>query len=337
VLRSLVQPYDGWTDLRVLPAPVNVDGGWTDSVAVTPDGCHLWFGYSRNDFTEFFAGVNQMPPHVVLDPSGPVRPGMTGTTFQIFRADLSSAGWSETYWSNNDPAKLFASASVNAAQDLLVFSNFVGAASISELQYSALSNGAWSAPTPLPHYAASPAPGEVGINTSCDGGDDNGFIIGSLAAQVTLFWESRRSSPDGSACGSNRHLYRSIYTSGVGWSAIAPIPGLNELAAPESDDSQVSFAPDASDAYWTSIRSYQGVPTYGIFTAHLDGSSYAGAHPIVVPTSMSPFANKLVILGELNVATLPQGRIGYFMCGVAQTDDPHAQVVLQVCRMKQPI
>jgi len=77
--------------------PLNVTGGWTDSVAVISDVCHLWFGYSRYDFGRLFAAINATPPTVVFDPAGPARPGVTGDRFQLFHADLTPAGWTETY------------------------------------------------------------------------------------------------------------------------------------------------------------------------------------------------------------------------------------------------
>lgn len=39
--------FEGWTDLRVLDAPVNVTGGWTDSVFVANNGMSLYFAYTR--------------------------------------------------------------------------------------------------------------------------------------------------------------------------------------------------------------------------------------------------------------------------------------------------
>lgn len=53
---------EGWQDLREVPAPVNVTGGWTDSAMVTADGQRLYFGYTRYDFWQFYSsgGVNQV-------------------------------------------------------------------------------------------------------------------------------------------------------------------------------------------------------------------------------------------------------------------------------------
>ncbi len=38
-----VTALDGWEPLRVLPAPVNIDGGWTDSVTVNSKGNRVYF------------------------------------------------------------------------------------------------------------------------------------------------------------------------------------------------------------------------------------------------------------------------------------------------------
>ena len=56
---------DGWTDLREVPAPVNMSGASTDSVAVSADGTHLFFGYGRWDFPAFYDSNN-----TVLNPTG---------------------------------------------------------------------------------------------------------------------------------------------------------------------------------------------------------------------------------------------------------------------------
>jgi hypothetical protein len=34
-------------------------------------------------------------------------------------------------------------------------------------------------------------------------------------------------------------------------------------------------------------------------------------------------------------AELPEGLIGYLMCGIAQSEDPN-EIVLSVCRMRKP-
>jgi hypothetical protein len=319
--------YDGWQDLRMVPAPVNVSGGWTDSVAVTPDGLHLYFGYSRYDFTKFFKSVKAGGP-VVLDPSGPPRTGMTGNAFKIFRADLESGAWTVSFHPVNDPNGDIseASASPSAGGDLLVWSRF-DAGGVATLFLSNFSGGKWGPPLELP--AGTP----VKINGGCsDGGDDNGFWLGSPGGKMTLVWESHRATPDASTCGKERHLYRSAYD-GVTWSSIEPVPGLDIFGG--SDDSQVSFSPDAKNAYWTSVRLVNATPTYGLFTADFDGAAYTNVRLVATPIVTPPYTGNVVILGELNVADLPEGKIGYFMCGIAQSEDPN-EIALSVCRMRKP-
>lgn len=332
---------DGWKDLRYVPAPVNVSGGWTDSVAVTPDGRHLYFGYSRYDFALFNISVRDTPSSLVFDVTGPARLGVTADVFKIFRADLAGAGWTLAYPDVNDPdpAVSEASASVNEAQDLMVYSEFA-ANGDATLYAATLSGGSWSSLGALSSYGD---PSGIYINdaANCPGesGDDNGFIIGNYSSQVTLYWESHRGSVDGTTCGGKRHIYQSTFTNATGtWSTIQIVPGLADLADPnfgESDDSQVSFSPDGATAYWTSIRTYSGTPTYGIFTADWDGSAYTNVRLIVNHTTSPPNTGNLLAQGELNVAEVPEGWIGYFMCGVAQSEDDH-DLVLSVCRMRKP-
>jgi hypothetical protein len=304
---------DGWTDLRVVPSPVNVCGGWTDSVAVTPDGLHLYFGYTRNGFTEFFRNFSTVV-------TGPLREGMTDPWFHIFRADLGPGGWTVHYPNVNTPQNgttLFgqASASVNQTGDLMVFSQFDNTG-LAILNYSTLVSGSWTTAVALP--GASPI-----INSGCaGGGDDNGFVVGSLGTGVVLSWESHRLAVDGSTCGGGRHLYQATYAASA-WSAIQAVPGLNDLVTvPNSDDSQVSFTPDGLTAYWTSQRMYLGTAAYGVFTADWDGvtSSYINVRPVARPTYPGPFAGKAVLVGEANVATTASGLLLYMMCGIANSD-----------------
>src|SRR5262249_49655408 len=154
------------------------------------------------------------------------------------------------------------------------------------LYFSELSSGSWTTAAPLPSYSATPALGEVGINSGCSGGgDDNGFVVGDLSGNVTLYWESHRGADDGSACGGARHLYQSTFEPLTNsWTDIQAVPGINatpDLAVDSPpDDSQISLTPDKATAYWTSVRSYNSALTYGIFTATWDAvnSTYANVH-----------------------------------------------------------
>jgi WD40-like Beta Propeller Repeat len=338
---------DGWTDLRFVPAPVNVTGGWTDSVAVTPDGAALYFGYTQTDFTSFFKSTTSPP--VVENFTGPVRTTlMTDPYFHIFRADLSSSGWTVSYPSVNivqGTAPLYgqASASVNQNEDLMVYSQF-DLAGNGTLEDSILSAGTWSAGAPLP--SATPM-----INNVCAAGDnDNGFVLGDLTptVNVTLIWESYRGDPTGATCGTERHLYQSTFSGATlataTWSGIIPVPGLADEASPtHSDDSQVSFTPDGQTVYWTSKRYYQGNYIYGVFTANLMGGVYQNIRPVVLPTSTSgrPYTGKLVLIGEANPALLTQGQRLYMMCGISNSDSVDSNgfpndIRLQICTAHNP-
>ena len=69
--------FEGWSDLRVLDAPVNVSGGWTDSVFVGNNGMSLYFAYTRFETSV----VMDSGTYVV---TGPTRNNMTGNYFKNF-------------------------------------------------------------------------------------------------------------------------------------------------------------------------------------------------------------------------------------------------------------
>ncbi|MBI3896959.1 MAG: hypothetical protein HY308_01525 [Gammaproteobacteria bacterium] len=84
---------EGWEDLREVPAPVNINGGWTDSVMVSASGRSLYFAYTRYDFDQFYRSGG-----TVWTVTGPARSAqMTGNEFKIFRADLTATGWDVNY------------------------------------------------------------------------------------------------------------------------------------------------------------------------------------------------------------------------------------------------
>ena len=305
---------DGWTDLREVPAPVNISGGWTDSVAVSASGTTLFFGYGRWDFPEFYNSNS-----TVFNPTGPLRPGMTGDYFKMFRADLGINGWTVSYVPFNGASTVdeFA-ASPNVAEDVIVFIRFVGGTG--DIYYTLKTADTWSTPIALPSFPP--------INTPCN--DDNPFVVGSLAAGLTLYFESNRVDPGGTTCGSIRHVYYTEYSpaGGGSFSAVQLVPGLNGAGASD-EDTQPFVTPDKSKAYWTGIRS----AAYGVFSADLSGGNYVNVHPVAVPTSASPFTGNTVLIGEANVAEVPQGWLMYMMCGIAQSESggQPRDVQLKVC------
>jgi hypothetical protein len=81
---------DGWGDLHELPAPVQTDGGWTDSLMAAPSGLKLYYAYERYDFFDFY--ISNGAQQTVTGPAN----GLSGNTFKIFEADrIGMDGWIE--------------------------------------------------------------------------------------------------------------------------------------------------------------------------------------------------------------------------------------------------
>lgn len=286
----------GWGDLRALPPPVQIQGGWTDSLMADPSGLKLYFTYARYDFFDFY--ISNGAQQTVTGPAE----GLTGDTFKIFEADLGSDGWSVALSPVNspDPSIVEASPAANASGDLMVYSEFNPLSGRSSLYYSSLINGSWTAGVYL------------GINSAaCN--DDNAKIVGELTTTVAVYFESNRASADGSGstCNATRQLYTTTYSNGS-FTPVKPVPG---IAVAGSDDSQPFITADQKTLYWTSIRN----GTYGIFTATRgsDGS-FGGIHAIATPTLVAPFRGKVALIGEASVVSLPQGKLLYMMCGEAE-------------------
>lgn len=310
--------HDGWRDLREAPPPVNVSGGWTDSVFVTRNGRRLLYGYSRYDFWAFYLSVSTPTvAGVQFVPSGPFRPGMTGDAFKIFQADLRPDGWRQTFHPiNSDPDLSEASAAVNTAEDLMVFSRFPTGLPRA-VYYSSKTTAGWSTPAPVP-----------GINSACD--DDNGFVIGDLQRGTTFYFESTRVDPAASACGAQHRLFRAHFPPGAPHTGVSLVPGLAG-----GDDSQPFISPDQKQIYWTSVRDGQ----YGVFTADLQpNGDYGDIRPVLTGTTAPPFAGRLVLMGEANIARVPQGELMYLMCGIAESESGGypTEVRLAVCVARRP-
>ncbi|HEX4417734.1 MAG TPA: hypothetical protein VH165_07535 [Kofleriaceae bacterium] len=310
---------DGWTDLRALPAPLAIQGGWTDSLFALPDGLHLRFAYEPTDFFQFFHsnGATQVI-------TGPQLLGMTGTTFKLFDATLTSSGWSIATdpAGSPDPTIVEASPATNASDDLLVFTRFDAGTGRARLYYSSFAGGVWSAAAALPINSA-----------SCN--DDNAKIVGELATSVTIYFESNRAdlAGTGPTCG-QRTLYTTTYANG----AFTPVARVAGIATADSDDNQ-PFTADQQTLYWTSVRSN----SYGIFTASRGTNGAFGAiHQIVTPTFVPPVVGKLVLVGEASVVNRPQGQLLYLMCGVAynehggDTFDDADDIHLMPCVARRP-
>jgi hypothetical protein len=275
---------DGWTDLRALPAPMQIAGGWTDSLFATPDGLHLRFAYQPVDFSDFFISNGSAS---VL--TGSALAGDTSSTFQLFDATLTGSGWVIAADPVDDMAIAMASPASNASDDLLVFTEFEGP---TRLYYSSYGSGAWSSPQLVP----------IGSGAA---NDDNAKIYGELSTSVAIYFESNRGSA------AQRTLYQTTYAG----SAFTPVTRLAGIAAGSSDDSQPFLTADQQMLYFTSLRDQ-----YGVFAATRgsDGS-WSDVHIVAEPTvDPTMFAGNVAIIGEASVVTTPEGDLLYMMCGVAE-------------------
>jgi hypothetical protein len=306
---------DGWTDLRALPAPLAIQGGWTDSLFAQTEGLHLRFGYEPADFYQFYKSQTQVI-------TGPELLGETGDTFQLFDATLTTTGWTIAIDPVGTPGFVEASPATNASGDLLVFTRFELPSGHAVLYFSSFVNNAWTAPAPL------------AINSgSCN--TDNAKLVGELATGVTVYFESNRGNADGTAttCG-QRTVYMTTLTGGS-VSPVVPIPG---IATADSDDTQ-PFTADQDTLYWASQRA----GTYGLYTAtHQLNGLYGNVHQIITPTLAPPVSGKLVFIGEASIVETPEGSLLYLMCGVAYNEQGGAtyfdadNIRLQPCVARRP-
>ncbi|MGH8371555.1 MAG: hypothetical protein ACRETO_02330 [Gammaproteobacteria bacterium] len=287
---------DGWGELHELPAPVQTQGGWTDSLMAAPSGLKLYYAYSRYDFFDFY--ISNGAQQTVTGPAN----GLSGNTFKIFEADLSASGWTAALSSMNssDPSIVEASPAVNVSGDLMIYTQFNTYTGRASLYYANLSNGTW-------------VPGGIlGFNSeACN--DDNAKIVGEMTTTVTIYFESNRANDagTGTSCNTNRNLYYTTYSNGS-FTPVKPVPG---IAVSGSDDSQPFITADQNTLYWTSVRN----GTYGIFTAtRQNDGSFGNIHAIATPTLAAPFSGKIALLGEASVVSLSQGKLLYMMCGEAE-------------------
>ncbi|HEY1550068.1 MAG TPA: hypothetical protein VGG28_19710 [Kofleriaceae bacterium] len=276
---------DGWTDLRALPAPMQIAGGWTDSLFATPDGVHLRFAYQPVDFFDFF---NTMGSDVEL--TGSALAGDSSATFQMFDAALTGSGWTITADPVDVPSLTMCSPASNASDDLLVFTEFA-ASGQSTLYYSSFANAAWSPPQAVP----------IGSGGAYD---DNAKIDGELSGSVAVYFESNRGSA----------MQRTLYTTTYAGSAFSPVTSMG-VATTNSDDSQPFVTADQQTLYFTSVRD----TGYGVFAATRAGSAWTNIHPVAIPTTdPTKYAGNVTILGEASVVTTPEGELLYMMCGLAE-------------------
>lgn len=315
---------EGWTDARLVAAPVNVPGrgGWTDSVTVSRDGRRLYFGYTKWDYFTFESSQK-------FSTTGRDRtPAYSGNELQIFQADLTPTGWTVSHHPVNATSKLsMASMGLNSREDAMVFNTYQFSPGYrTTMRLATRAGGSWS------DAGALPPP----INSSAGCLDDNGYIVGTLAGGATLYFESTRRKLDGSSCGKERHLYFASYRDGA-WSGVQEVAGVNSTGKGDSD-MQPFLSEDLSRIYWLGSRPSQG--KYGLFAADGNGRSFANARMVVgIRTFTKPWAGKVVRIGEPNVAVLPQGMVMYFMCGIAEGDTWRGEpdnIQYRVCFARKP-
>lgn len=318
--------FEGWSDLRVLDAPVNVTGGWTDSVFVANNGLSLYFAYTRFAFSD----VADSGSYVV---TGPAREGMTGNHFKNFKAELTSGGWAVSLLPpqfNTDPNAHESSLSANAAEDLIVWVKWDSVPLKANMYFSTKNaDGTWTAGQLIPAPAQSP---------NCS--NDNPFVVGSVATGIDLYFESDRIDLTCTAGNGKRHIYHSYYDPLTQtFSTVDKVAGLNGTESLD-EDMQVHITADKKQAYWTATRySSAGVALdYGIYTADRVGNAYMNPRPILRPSFLPPYTGMLTFPGEANVVELPQGWMIYMICGIAQNESatPSKGATLKVCRMKKP-
>ena len=204
---------DGWYDLRELPAPVNIPGGWTDSAAISNDGLSLYFSYTRFSFA-------QLVEDSMYNATGAARVGMTGNYFKMFRADLTSSGWNVNYLPfNRDPGTHESSQSANVNQNLIAFVRWT-TTNIASLYFSSKGNdGVWSEPLALPTTV---------FGTLCS--NDNPFIVGDLSSTVDIYFESDRSNLACTGKQARKHIYHTRYTAASdSYSSIEKVVGINGI------------------------------------------------------------------------------------------------------------
>ena len=317
-----ITTFEGWSTPRFVSAPVNYPqlGGWTDSVTVSRDGLHLFFGYTKNDYSIFETTF-------ALQPTGPSRTSENTTdSFQIFEASLQSTGFSVAYHPvNPGPTVWPASPGVNATQDVMAYTTFQFTPSYrTEILLARKVSGSWQQLGSL----AAPVNG-LG---HCD--DDNAFIIGDMN-NATIYFESKRTNLAGTTCGSKIRLYYSTVTNGA-LSPAQEVPGVNGTGSDSTDtDTQIALSENKSTAYWTSIRDNK----YGFFTADWNGTTFGNVRPMMLTNTFTPpFLNKIVRLGEPSITELPEGHIMYFMCAIAKEEGPSgpSQIQMRICFSKKP-
>lgn len=101
------------------------------------------------------------------------------------------------------------------------------------------------------------------------------------------------------------------------------------------DDTQVFVSPDQKEIFFTSVRNGQ----YGVFTATLQpGGDFGDIRPVITGTTAPPYTGRVVLMGEANVARVPQGELMYLMVGVAESESGGSptEVRLKIAQARRP-
>ena len=310
---------EGWEQARLLPPPLNIEGGWTDSISAMSNGKEMLFAYSKIDFSKFHYSHGQ-----IRELSGRDRPEQFGERFKIFQASFKNSEWKIFLHPANvlNPNLDLTSPSLNDNQDVIMFAMWgENGRSDSDLYFSKLIEGTWGRHDPLP------------FNSMCD--DDNPFALGSFNSKISIYFESKRIDPDASSCGMKRRLYYAIYENNK-FGPVMEIPEVNGLSSGD-DDSQPMLTPDDNRIFWTGIRENE---SYGIYTAEKNSKGiFENVRPIIEPQFQGPFVGNVVLVGEPNLVEFEEGEMLLFMCGVATSESNGSPTGadLKICASKRKI
>jgi hypothetical protein len=281
--------FEGWTDPRALPEPVNTSG-WEDSAYISSDGTTLYFGYTAYDY-------HQLQAHKRLV-TGPNRPGQSGPAFDIYSARFADGAWRVTHSTVNSPDPNLHEAAIGVNRDgsLMAFVRFDPEGDI----YLVRRDGAdWGRPARLP----SP------VNTPCV--EDNPHL--SPDGDV-LYFDSNRGDPRGLTCLEERggNSRRTIYVArreGGRWSVPEP---LREAPNETRVRWQVFLTEDARYVYWSGLDpDCRAVVCISRAERQSDGS-YRGRTIIAEPAPPQDGRfGEVIALGEVSITA--DGRFLYFV------------------------
>jgi hypothetical protein len=296
-----LQLFDGWTDPRALPAPVNTVG-WEEASQISASGTRLYFSYTPADFTALVAGV----PVLV----GPRRPGENRDGLQLFEATFDAGPWVVNVSSASYPgANPESFAGLDDAETTMALVRYDGTPNEGDLYLTKLSGGEWAPSTKVPAPVSTPCV-EDNPSLSADG--------------QRLYFDSNRADPTGTTCktidgGSTvgveyRDLWVSTLSGGV-W-------GVPVLVAGDPAQGTVHWQPyarnDATELYWVGNDAMCGGGTC-VYRATRQGDGSWGGKLVVAKTTPYETALPGQAWNVGHVSFTRDGRYMYFSF-MAKTD-----------------